>query len=690
MEQRFSIYLNEIGLLNETASSSIIKKDDKASNKSFADSSFEYLKNYFDNLDEEQKNYMSLYIPTKFISISDKIKKAKLKSIIVQLLIRNRLIIFKYFLIWKKNISLFEITSNFYNTCKNNTMINIGNINNIKKNNLNKKQEMILENNKDIKDFEKYNNSVINSRENVLFNMTSKYSTNNRTIDKNNERNNNNNLNMDEYKDNVSAYNIVNIDRNVDVDNKNLTKTEEAERIKLINNQNHNNTISFANVLLKNNYSKKNNFKKKINVKNIKNININNKNKRNVALKSNNIINTNNNRLNINSYKTINTNNYRKQSHRSQYSTNNNNSSIRNSSVRNSSIRNSNKKKYNLHTSLEEKEILDLKECTFKPRINHPKKILKRTLSQNDINSSLIISKNINNNRQKKGDELQYIFEKLYQDSEKYRLSKEMKAMEMEHMISRKSPFMPNAQKNRKKMSLNKKRQKSEGNFERFEERQQEYLRKKNKRSAEIKNRINSDFEELCPFNPKITNDRGEYYQITKKEKINKKPVYIRLYEDNKDRQNYQMKKEIESMNKIMDLSNIINPKKNFNFQTINRLYENKEKRDIMKKTKKKVEEEEGITFKPNISESIYFRGVNGNFYERSQKLLNDRESFYEEENKKLNDSIKNSMEKKDYSKEERKAIIDNIINRLYNEPSNANKKSENNEKMKNYSSYCE
>ena len=38
------------------------------------------------------------------------------------------------------------------------------------------------------------------------------------------------------------------------------------------------------------------------------------------------------------------------------------------------------------------------------------------------------------------------------------------------------------------------------------------------------------------------------------------------------------MKKEIESMNKIMDLSNIIKKKKNFNFQTINRLYENKEK----------------------------------------------------------------------------------------------------------------
>ena len=44
--------------------------------------------------------------------------------------------------------------------------------------------------------------------------------------------------------------------------------------------------------------------------------------------------------------------------------------------------------------------------------------------------------------------------------------------------------------------------------------------------------------------NPKITNDRGEYYQITIKEKINKKPVHIRLYEDNKDRENFHKKKE--------------------------------------------------------------------------------------------------------------------------------------------------
>ena len=681
MEKRFSNYLTEIGLLNETASSSLLKKDDKLSNKSFADTSFECLKNYFNNLDEDQKNYMSLCIPSKFLEISYKEKKTKLKSIIIQLIIRKRFILFKYFIIWKKNIYLLEKYTNSYNP--NNINIQIDNINNNNNGN-----EVIINRIKNVKDSDKDDNSEINYGENLFNNIANKY-LDNQNNNRNNYGDNNININVDDYKNNISTYNLVNIDSNIDVDNKNITKTEEEEKAKIISSSYQNNSISFANLMLKNNYNKnKNNFKKKINVKNIKNIkNINiNKNKNNTSIQSNisdinnnnniKINNNNKNQVNINSYKTINTSNYRKHSNRSQNSTNNNN----NSSIRNSNVKN------HLHTSLEEKEIRELKECTFKPKINQTKKLSKRTLSQNDINSSLVIPNSIDNNRQKREEEIQLIFEKLYKDSEKYKLSKEMKAIEVEHMMSRKAPFIPNIKKKIKK-SLNKKRQKSEGNFE---ERQQQYLNKKNKRSAKIKNKINSEFEEICSFNPKITNDKGEYYQITKKEKINKKPVFIRLYEDNKDRKNFYLKKEAENMNKIMDLSNILNPQKNFNFETINRLHENKEKRDIMNKTRKKVEEEEGVTFTPYISEDIYIRKVNGNFYERSKKLLNDRESFYEEENKKYQDGLRNSVEKKGYTKEERKKIIDNIINRLYNDSVHINKKPVNNEKMRNFRSYCE
>ena len=633
MEERFSTYLTEIGLLNETASSSLIKKDEKSSNKSFADSTFQYLKNYFDNLDEEQKNYMSLYIPSKFISISDKTKRTKLKSLTIQLILRQKLILLKYFLQWKNNIILLNTLYNYSNNLYNKENID-------------------------------QNSNEINSDKNLFNNIANKYN-------KNKGENNYINLNLDEYKDNVSSYNLINIDRNIDIDNKNITKTEE-EQLSKINKSNPNNSAFFVKTIINDSdISKKN--KMKINSKNIKKMNRNYKIKDKGKIKpysyrNDKKINKNKTQININEYKTINIKNRR----------NNNNKSI--NSINNcSSIRNTSKN--HLHTSLEEKELRELQECTFKPKINESRKKLKKVLSQNDINSSLIIQNNNNSkNKEKREKEIQLRFEKLYKDNEKYQLAKEMKAIEYEHIMSRNAPFIPNIKKS-KNNSLNKNRQKSEGNFE---ERQQEYLEKKNKHSSELKNKINSENDELCPFYPKITNDKGEYYQIRKKEKINKRPVFIRLYEDCKDRQNFHKQKEKENFNKIMNLSNILNPKKNFNFETINRLYENREQKDSLQKTRKKVEEEEGITFKPYIPDNNYIKEINGTFYERSRKFMNDKESFYEEENKRHKESLRNSAEKKEYTKEQRKQIVDNIINRLYNDSIQSNNKPINNVKGRN------
>ena len=62
MNQKFSTYLRHIGLLNESASTSMMNIDDKSSNKSFNDSTFDLLMKYFNNLDEEQKKiYESSY-----------------------------------------------------------------------------------------------------------------------------------------------------------------------------------------------------------------------------------------------------------------------------------------------------------------------------------------------------------------------------------------------------------------------------------------------------------------------------------------------------------------------------------------------------------------------------------------------------------------------------------------------------
>ena len=87
---------------------------------------------------------------------------------------------------------------------------------------------------------------------------------------------------------------------------------------------------------------------------------------------------------------------------------------------------------------------------------------------------------------------------------------------------------------------------------------------------------------------------------------------------------------------------------------------------DIMNRTKKKVEKDEGVTFKPFIYDNCYSRGINGDFYERNQKFLKDRKFFYEVENKKKNEQNKKNISNKRYNKEERQDLINNIIKRLY------------------------
>ena len=364
----------------------------------------------------------------------------------------------------------------------------------------------------------------------------------------------------------------------------------------------------------------------------------------------------------ISSYKNI------RNKNKKNYSTNKNSND--NTKNNNTSI------KSHLLTSLEEKELLELEECIFKPKINNMRKYLKNNSSKNIINSSM--------NTQKRKEEIQSRFEKLYRDNEKYKLSRQLKAIEQENAQNRKMTFMPQL-KTQFREYLNKYKLKSEGNFE---ERQQKYLIKKNKHSNEIKNEIDSLYDTICSFNPKITNSKGEYYQFKNTQKFNNKPVFLRLYEDGKDRRKYQAMVETEKINRIMDMSNILNPNKNVDYDLIDRLYENREQKTNMILTKKKVEEEEGTTFKPYISENYYSRSVNGTFYERNQKFLNDKESFYDEENKKQQDSAKKNRNKKEYSKAERKKIINNIINRLYKDSVNIKRTLNNNNKVKSVKSF--
>ena len=582
MNEKFSRYLKNIGILNETASSSIMKSDEKSSTKSFNDSTFDLLMNYFNNLDEEQKKFMSQNIPSNFIINSEQIQKNILRSIIIQLNLRKKIILLKSFFHWRLHSYMNNNNKNITEDNNNGTKLKLVNIDNNEEHNF---------------------KDVINDKNDNL---------------------NNNNINGEEpkSKDNQSNRNTSN----------NEYFFKHLPNNNYINSENSN--YKYINIYQNKNDSDKKsyNFSENI-IKSNNKYNIYNQNKTNNS--------ASHRKINQTKSKEINTN-----------------------------------VKTNLMTSLEEKEMLELEECYFRPKINKEKPKDRFNSSQNDEN----------NNKKR-----QEVFEKLYRYSEKYKLAKELRAIELEKIAGQKITFMPKTfswkkiKENKKskkplyqldinnnKKNVQQSRVKSEGNLN-FQKRQENYLIKKRKHSAEIKNQIDSEFNEICSFNPKINSEKSMSNYSTNKKSIKKNKtstVFCRLYEEGKERIKTKNKKEKNILDKFLEMSNILNPEKTFDFKTINRLYENKKQKYNIKKIIKKVEQEEGTTFKPFLPQNNYSKTVNGTFYERNQKLLHDRENFYDNEKKKIDEYEKKNAVEKEYTKEERQKVINNIINRLYNDSS--------------------
>ena len=112
MENNFSLYLIRIGLLEESSIKPILKSSNKSNVKNFTNTSFNFLMNYFDNLTEEQKKYMSFYVPAKYMLNMEEMKRNKLKTIFIQLKIRQNITKLKYLYLWKRNIKLFKSVFN--------------------------------------------------------------------------------------------------------------------------------------------------------------------------------------------------------------------------------------------------------------------------------------------------------------------------------------------------------------------------------------------------------------------------------------------------------------------------------------------------------------------------------------------------------------------------------------------------
>ena len=559
MDKNFSLYLTKLGFFDENTAKEIIKSNKLLENKKFSDSSFHYLMNFFENLNEEQKKYMSYFIPNNYKIITNKLRARKIKSILIQTILRQKLKLLKKLYQWKNNIKI-------------NTYRNIINKYNIEENHK-------------------------------------------LSYDDNEKLSKNNTITLDDYlaKENINIYN-----NNINPNDKGISN------IKSILNS--------------------------INIKPYKSKNERAFNKQKNKLITKLYYNTNNN-LRTYNYENNNNNKMRKPDLKYIY---------KNLYQRNISKKDNSKNK--LLTSLESKELEDLKECTFKPRIN------------NILISSMKQSRSQTKNKSR--DNIESIFERLYKDEEKNKLSKELRTIDREYTIGKKFSFTPNI--NGKLKNIYRYQQ-----HKNFAQRQREYMEKIDKKREDLRGKIDSEFDLICSFNPKITNEKGEYYIIKNKKKeknMAKSSVFRRLYKDVEKRQELREQKEKENIDKFNEMANYLTLDKKVNDTSlIERLFDNR-KEDIINKTREKVEKEEGITFQPDIGDNDYIQNINSNFMERNEDWIIRRNNFIEEENAKQLENLRNNGigNKKKYTSEEREQIINNIIERLYeNCKKNKNKSQE-------------
>ena len=219
---------------------------------------------------------------------------------------------------------------------------------------------------------------------------------------------------------------------------------------------------------------------------------------------------------------------------------------------------------------------------------------------------------------QERNKEIHNRFEKLYKDNEKYKLSKQVKALELDYLMNKDLTFNPTIN--------NSKHLTKENSKENFETRIKTFLEQKKQHSEEMKKKINREFEENFSFTPKINTSKISKNNSTNSlftKTFNKKnglenyrelPAYIRLYQESQLRNQKQIQKRKEADDLITNLSNSNIKSTMLDFNKIKELHENKNRSKIEEKTKNKVNKEEGITFKPSLYKNKFAKNIFSNF----------------------------------------------------------------------------
>lgn len=325
------------------------------------------------------------------------------------------------------------------------------------------------------------------------------------------------------------------------------------------------------------------------------------------------------------------------------------------------------------------KEQQELKECTFSPKINTYTKIKKNTQKKE-------IKENKSNTKR-----LFEVFNKLHNDNLIYQNKIKYNQEKYEKRFKEENTFHPKINNNN---SFSKKLNKSNKTFD---ERQQIYLEKKEKNNEKMKQELDDNCSKLCSFIPEVNtiintfnkskiikNESNtelknsdiiiDYYSSRTGETLsskNKSP-FLRLYEESKNRNIRKKNREKEYKIRLNEMANISCKKEinNVDYEKLKELYLYDKKNDIIRKTRQKVENEEGTTFKPDIYFNKSSKNIKSGFYERNEKFIKDKQNFIEcsikERDKLFNNNIKKeNINLDNFSKEEKNEIINNIVKRL-------------------------
>jgi len=302
--------------------------------------------------------------------------------------------------------------------------------------------------------------------------------------------------------------------------------------------------------------------------------------------------------------------------------------------------------------------------CTFKPKINNyktPKAPINKIKYNNILRT-----------------------EQLYLDNQKRMAKRNEEILIRDNKISKENTFKP------KFISSSVKKLKRNFSLRLFK-----YNKLKEEKLNKIINTIETDFNSIYTFSPKLNlsynnknlynsnsndnnNDNNNNINTEKNPKKTKIPAYQRLYNDNKEKMIRQEERKNQVMEDILiKANNPINYNnlndnnnnliKSVDYQKLEELYNDYKKKKIKIKEKQEhIDNEIGITFNPIlINGEKYANKIEPNFLEREKKFVENQKNRIEAYRNYL---IKERERNKKEFSGDKKIIIKNVVDRLYKE----------------------